>query len=194
LCYIEAELKFKHEDKGSYNFRKWRGKSGIQRVHPRIGPGDEVLELVGIEVLVARVDRRELAAINGQQSPAEEFQLPAQQGELPRHGLGGDFAGGFDLFKARAHMALAGEVIDFVRGDFGQDAVGRGGVIQIGVMQKKPAVIDGGIIQQVADAGVFRSICRPRYAMNLITFFKQLFGEIRTVLPGDTRDERAGHG
>lgn len=91
-------------------------------------------------------------------------------------------------------MALAGEVIDFVRGDFGQDAVGRGGVIQIGVMQKKPAVIDGGIIQQVADAGLFRSICRPRYAMNLITFFKQLFGEIRTVLPGDTRDERAGHG
>src|ERR1035437_8800961 len=56
------------------------------------------------------------------------------------------------------------------------------------------AVIDGGIIQQVADAGVFRSICRPRYAMNLITFFKQLFGEIRTVLPGDTRDERTGHG
>ena len=56
---------------------------------PGIGSRDEVLEFGGIKILVAGIDRRELAAINGQQFPAEQFQLPAQQGELPRHGFEG---------------------------------------------------------------------------------------------------------
>ncbi len=54
---------------------------------PGIGAGNQILKLVRIEVLVARIDRRELAAVNGQQLPAKKFQLAAQQGELPRHGL-----------------------------------------------------------------------------------------------------------
>src|ERR1035437_2768921 len=69
------------------------GVGGVQLLEilrqPGIGPRDEVLEFGGIKILIARVDRRELAAINGQQFPAEQFQLPAQQGELPRHGFEG---------------------------------------------------------------------------------------------------------
>ena len=38
---------------------------------PGIGPGNEVLELVGIEVLVAGIDRRELAAEIGRASCRE---------------------------------------------------------------------------------------------------------------------------
>jgi len=41
------------------------------------------LEFGGVEVLVARVDRPKLAAVDGQQFAAEEFQFAAQERELP---------------------------------------------------------------------------------------------------------------
>ena len=54
---------------------------------PRIGPVNQFLKFEGVEILVTRIDRRELAPVYGQQLSAEEFQLAAQQRELPRHGL-----------------------------------------------------------------------------------------------------------
>jgi hypothetical protein len=45
------------------------------------------LEFARIEILIAAVDRAKLAAVDGQQLPAEQVQFAAQQRELPAHGL-----------------------------------------------------------------------------------------------------------
>src|SRR3974390_613469 len=50
----------------------------LQLLHPR-------LELAVGEVLVAIVDRLELAAINGHDRLGEQVQLPAKDDELPTH-------------------------------------------------------------------------------------------------------------
>jgi len=63
---------------GRVQRRKVFGDAGL-------GVGEEFLELARIEVLIPRIDRAKLAAINGQQFPAEQIQFPTQQGKLPRH-------------------------------------------------------------------------------------------------------------
>ena len=49
--------------------------------------GDQLLRSARVVVLVARVHRPELAAVNRQQFAAEELQPPAQQRERPRDGF-----------------------------------------------------------------------------------------------------------
>ena len=53
----------------------------------RVGPRDEFRQLLLVVVAVARVDRRQLRAVNGHQFAAEQFQLVAEQMELPVHEL-----------------------------------------------------------------------------------------------------------
>ena len=104
------------------------------------------------------------------------------------------FAGGLGFFKALPHLALAGEVVDFVGRGRGQNAAQRGGVANIALVQEEAAVVNGGIVQQAVQPGAVQISGRTRQAVNVITFFQQKFGEVGAVLAGDAGDERAGHG
>ena len=94
-----------------------------------VGPGDQILELVGIEVLVAGVDRRELAAVNGEQLAAEEIELAAEQGKLAVQSTDG-----FEVVLAEVGNGLevgilfAGEPDDLdIAPAFGFEQAGRSG-------------------------------------------------------------------
>ena len=76
-------LQFTFAGSRAARFRRVGGVHCLEILgEPGIGPRDEFLEFAGIEVLVARVDRLEFAAVNGQQFAAEEFELAAEEREL----------------------------------------------------------------------------------------------------------------
>ncbi len=105
----------------------------------------------------------------------------------------GHLAGGFGDFKAEADVALAGEVVEFVGRGFGEDAAQRGGVIEIGVVEKEAASVNLGIAVKVLEAGAVEAAGAADNTVDFAAFFQQQLGEVGAVLAGDAGDEGAGH-
>jgi hypothetical protein len=94
----------------------------------------------------------------------------------------------FRRFKADLHMALRGEVIDFVRLHRLNDADQIGGIRHVPVMNLETGVRCMGILVNMVDA---RRIERRRAALDAmykITFAQQKIGQICAVLPGNACD------
>src|SRR5205085_10780574 len=66
---------------------------------------------------------------------------------------GGGFASGLGNFETQTDVALAGQVINFIRGRLDQRASKRGGIIQVGVMQKQLATINLRILIKMIEPG-----------------------------------------
>ncbi len=95
-------------------------------------------------------------------------------------GIGGIFGG----FETDCHMALCGQVVDFVRLHVLHDADQVGRISQVTVMQVEAPVIDVGILVDILDPASIETGRAPLKAVHLIAIFQQQVCQIGPVLPG----------
>jgi hypothetical protein len=85
-------------------------------------------------------------------------------------------------------MALGTQVIDFVRLNIAQQPGERTGIVQVGIMQEKfdPRCVK--ILVKVIDALGIERRSSPFESVDLVAALNEKFGEIGTILPGDSGD------
>ncbi len=90
--------------------------------------------------------------------------------------------------KGNCHVALSGEVVDFVRLYLLNDADKVGRIRKVSVMQMEPDVLLVRILVEMIDAvGVERG--GPSLdTVDFIAFTEQQLGQVGTILSGDSRD------
>ena len=98
--------------------------------------------------------------------------------------------GVFGFFKAHAHMALGGQVVDLVGLHLLNDANQAGRVSQVAMVQDELAVFDVWVLVQVVNAVGVEKAAAALDAVHLVAFFKQQLGQVRAVLAGHAGDER----
>ncbi len=87
-------------------------------------------------------------------------------------------------------MALSPQMINFVRLDFFEELIERAAVREIAVMKMKLHSRLMGIDINIGDARRIKGAGAANHAMNLIVLMKKKFGQIGTVLAGNSRDKR----
>jgi len=94
--------------------------------------------------------------------------------------------GVFRLLKRDRDVALCRQIVDFVRLHFLDNPDQAGGIREIAMMQGEiESLLMGVVIEMINSIGVDQG--RPALdAVNRITLGQQQFGEIRTVLAGNT--------
>lgn len=91
------------------------------------------------------------------------------------------------------HVTLGREVINFIRLHFLNNADEICGVCQVAVMQYKTPILGiGGLVEMIDALGVEEGRA-PLDAVHFIAFVQQQFGQIGSVLTGDTGDDRFFH-
>jgi hypothetical protein len=85
-------------------------------------------------------------------------------------------------------MRLGTEVVNFVRLHLADDAGEVGGVGQIPVVQAESRIFNLGIFVDVIDPLCVKEGGAAFDAVDFVAFFEKKFGEIGTVLAGDTGD------
>ena len=120
--------------------------------------------------------------LTGQAEQADGLQ-DAQRAQTV--GIGGVFG----RVEADAHMAHGRKVVYFVGLRFLNDSNQIGRVGQVAIVQKEAAVFGMGLLIEVVDAIGVEQRSAPLDAMNDIVFLKQEFGQISSVLAGDSRDQ-----
>ena len=116
------------------------------------------------------------AAADGLQEPGDP-----QAGHIP---------GIFGHVEADPHMALGGQVIDFVRLDIVDQMAELPGVAQIPIMQKKPGPCFMGVHVQVVNAPGIEGAGPAHQAMHFITLGQEELGQIAAVLSGNPGNQR----
>ena len=95
-------------------------------------------------------------------------------------------AGVFGRVEGHLHVALRGEVVDFVGPDLAHQTDEPGGIGQVAVVQ-----MDGVPGNQVVDAGCVGDGRTADDAVNLVALFQQKLCQIRAVLTGDAGNQRS---
>ncbi len=93
------------------------------------------------------------------------------------------------ISKLRPDVALAGEMIDFIRRGFGEDAAQGGGVIEIGVVEKEAAAVDFGVVVKVVEAGTVQAAGAADDAVDFVILFQQQLRQVGAVLAGDAGNQ-----
>jgi hypothetical protein len=104
-----------------------------------------------------------------------------------------DVAGVFGNIEADAHVALRGEVVEFVRGKCVDEAENPFGARQVAMMEEEAGARLVGVLIDVIDALGVESARAADDAVDFIAFGKEELGEIGAVLSGDAGDEGAFH-
>ena len=95
----------------------------------------------------------------------------------------------FRTVETHAHMALCGQIINFFGLDLRHEPRQGAGVAQISIVQKQPVAARVRVfINRVEPSGVERARA-PDDAVDFVALGQQQFRQIRTVLPGDARDQ-----
>ena len=81
-------------------------------------------------------------------------------------------------------------MIDLVRLDLVQEALQRGAVAEIAVMQEELHAVDVRILVKMLDAISVERAGAADDAVHLVAFAQQQFREIRSILSGDAGDQR----
>ena len=87
-------------------------------------------------------------------------------------------------------MGLSGQIVDLVRLDFLHDVDQGGGVGHVAVVQDETARGEVRVLVDTVDSGGIEERSPALDAMDLVSLGQQEFGEIRTVLPRDSRNQR----
>jgi hypothetical protein len=104
-------------------------------------------------------------------------------------GVGGVLGG----IETHLHMAHGREVVDFIGLRFLNDADKVGAVGEIAVMQLQAAARLMGILIEVVDSVGIEQRRPALDAVHEVTLIEEQFGEVGTVLPGDSCDECGFH-
>ena len=107
---------------------------------------------------------------------------------------GGGVARTFRDVEAEPDMRLPCQMIELVRLHFADNSSNRGGVVQIGIVQEQTLVVDVFVNIQMLESRPFHGAGTPDEAVDFVAFFQQQFGQVRTVLTGDTGNECDGRG
>jgi hypothetical protein len=99
----------------------------------------------------------------------------------------------FRGFEADGDMAHGGLVVDFVGLDLLNDADEVGGVGEVAVMEGEVAMAELVVLVEVVYAARVEQGRATFYAVNYVTFIKEKFGQIGTVLVGVARDQCCFH-
>ena len=91
-------------------------------------------------------------------------------------------------------MALAGEVVELIGANAPDEAAQRGGVVEIGVLEKKALAVQGGIAAQMLDARAVEHARAADDAVDGVAFLQQQLRKVGAVLAGDAGDEGDGGG
>ena len=86
-------------------------------------------------------------------------------------------------------MTLGTQVVDLFRLDVAQQCVDRACVVQVAVMEKQAHILFMGIAIDMIDAAGVEGGGTADHAVDFVTFLKQQFGQIRTILTGDASDQ-----
>jgi hypothetical protein len=106
---------------------------------------------------------------------------------------GVDVGGVFRAFEADGDVAHGSEVIDFVWLGFLDDADEVAGVAEVAVMEVEAWIIAVGVLVEVIDSGGIEEAGASFDAVDGVAFFEEEFGEVGTVLAGDSSDESGLH-
>lgn len=86
------------------------------------------------------------------------------------------------------HVALRGEIIDFMRPDLLDDPTQRAPVREIAIVKRQLRPGDVRVVVEMIDALGIEQDRPTQHAMHRVSFFKQQLGQIRSVLPRDAGD------
>jgi hypothetical protein len=95
--------------------------------------------------------------------------------------------------EADPHVRLGGQVVYLVRVDRRDQRDQSGSVAQVAVVQEEAGARLVRIDVEVVDARRVERGGTADQAMHLVTLGQQQFGQVGTVLPGDTGDQRLLH-
>ena len=111
--------------------------------------------------------------------------------EEPQRAESVHIGGVLGLLEAHRDVRLGAQVVDLVRLDGTDDAGEAGGVGQVAVVQEQSGsgVVRVGV--DVVDALGVQLGRAPLDAVHLVTLGQQELGQVRPVLAGDPRDQRA---
>src|SRR2546428_10020029 len=84
-------------------------------------------------------------------------------------------------------------MVDFVGLSFAEHSPQGGGIIEIRIMQLEALVKNSWVLVKMPQTRSFQAAGAAYYPVNFIAFAQQPFGEVRPILPGDPRNERARH-
>jgi hypothetical protein len=118
---------------------------------------------------------------------------PANRFEQPHRAQPGDIAGVFRHIKTHAHVALRREVIKLIRCEAVNQVQHPLRAGKIAVMQKEPCARLIRILIDVIDALRVKRARASDDPVHFISFGQQQFREVRSVLPGNARDQCAFH-
>ena len=90
-------------------------------------------------------------------------------------------------------MALAREVVEFIRFRFEDGPAEGRRIFEIRVMEEKAPPVDGRVAVKVFEARAIEGAGSADRTVNLIALFQEEFRQIRTILAGDASDEGSGH-
>ena len=152
-------------------------------IHGRDGRGEGLRRFGGRAKDFAGGSMKEAA---GPGEVANEF-------EQTERAHGGHFAGRFRDFEAQADVALAGEMINFFRGNAEKDATERGLVGEFTVVEEEAFAVNVGILVERVETGALEGAGAANDSVNFVTFFEEKFSEVGTVLASNSGDERFGH-
>ena len=86
---------------------------------------------------------------------------------------GGDVRSVFRNFETDAHVALRGQMINFVRLQLVQEFNEVDRITKVAHVQKKPHAVDVGVGVKMIDAGSVEGARPPHDAMNFVAFLEQ---------------------
>ena len=109
--------------------------------------------------------------------------------QQPHRARGGNVGRIFRSVETHAHMALRGQIINFFGLDLRHEPRQGAGVAQISIVKKQPVAARVRVfINRVKPPGVERTRAADD-AVDFVALGQQPFRQIRTVLPGDARDQ-----
>ncbi len=113
----------------------------------------------------------------------------AQDFHDPQTAHRGQVTGAFGDLKAESHMRLAGQMIEFGGLHLVDNAANGGDVGQVGVVQEQLLFVDAVVTVKLVQTRTFEGTAAAHDAVNFVALFEEQFGQIGTVLAGDTGDE-----
>ena len=113
--------------------------------------------------------------------------------QQPESADGIGVSGVFRLQKGNCHMALGRQVIDFIGPHRLHDADEAVGIGHVAIVQKQTAFCDVRILVEMIDALCIEQRRAALDAMDFIVLAQQELRQVRTVLPGNARNERFPH-
>jgi hypothetical protein len=91
----------------------------------------------------------------------------------PKGSHGGQFAGAFGYLKAEPYVGLAGQMIELVWLDAGENSSKRCGVCQIGIMEEKTLAIDVLIVHLLIKTRTLEGATTANNPVNFVPFAKE---------------------